>query len=132
MFAKRALDSLATNQDHLAQLLSSDEIDVLRKAIQCLMTCRNFLAYSYVVAWRFVGGSTEAKAVFESHQSTLEVMTEKLNKLTETNLEELLSSRGESYFRAHFTALDFHSCASGMYVERMMGFIRKMRLNATS
>ena len=62
----------------------------------------------------------ERKVLFENHQATLAVFSEKLANLTQKKLEDL---HGEREITTYLRALEFHTCAMKMYVDRMNEFL---------
>jgi len=147
-FAAIKVDCLATMLDDLADThlpFSMEDFEILKKAREELVHVRSFLKWTYVIAWAWSPGnafgattpasgdlasSCEASAkrdLFESHQATLEMFTEKLARLTEMSLEEMYSTRGERYFRMHFRALAFHTQVLEKYVDRMVEFLARSR-----
>ena len=123
-FAERQLDYLVKkfkSEDAMYDI-NTEDLDVLTKAAECLISSRHFLKYTYVVAWAWSAETKggERKVLFENHQATLAVFSEKLASLTQIKLEDL---HGEREITTYLRALKFHTCAMKMYVDRMNEFM---------
>jgi len=134
VYAKRSLDSMTKK---MVGADKDEDDQIMVKATECLIECRQCLKYSYIVGWawhRDVANkempeeeSSKPKEIFESHQATLAAFTESLNRLVETDAEKLRSTYGEWRFVVHLRALHFYTCALKLYSERMMDFISRCR-----
>lgn len=133
-FAKRQLDKLedstsvemdTDNATALSVDFAPDHSDILLHAVRALIRCRSFLKYSFVTAWGWPLNRPKNE-LFESHQATLELFTEKLSGLVEVDFDVLLSSRGEYCFRMHFRAISFHTIALESYIDRMISFLDRL------
>jgi hypothetical protein len=56
----------------------------------------------------------------ETHQATLELFTERLSQLAETNLHPLYLVHGEQRVKNHFRAMSFYQVSVANYMERIL------------
>ena len=99
--------------------LTQEDEEIARRALETLVMARNFLKYSYVAAYG-MRSQPERLAVFERYQSTLEMFTERLSQLTETNLHPLYVERGEAHVKNHFQAMNFYHVSVASYLDRIL------------
>jgi len=139
--------------------LEEEEITLIEQATSALITCRQFLKYSLVrmyftrdeeIKEEDTGTPTEqggedaiidigeprcntaisCTSQFEAHQSVLELLTEKLNALTETNMEQERIRYGACCIPLHLRSLSFYTKSVLGYIDRMETFIRNGMLPA--
>lgn len=123
VFAKKELDSFLKRMAD-ADCVADDDIV---KVFECLITSRNFLKNSFIIAWAWQKeeatneSSSVRKEIFEAHQATLTAFTENLQQLVEKK-EDFID----------LDALKFYSCALELYIERMMDFLARCKTMKTS
>jgi len=114
--ARRQLRELLEGGDRVAAKLrfaSAADVDTLQDAVRSLAKARSFLKFSYVAAW------ATRDVSFETSQATLESVTERLNYMTERNLETIFYEQGRYGVDLHFRALEFHASSVNEYMSRM-------------
>mmetsp|Transcript_27164 Transcript_27164/g.54332 ORF Transcript_27164/g.54332 Transcript_27164/m.54332 type:complete len:1273 (+) Transcript_27164:75-3893(+) len=121
VYAKKGLDSFLKQMAD-ADCGADDDIRAMIKVFECLITSRNFLKNSFIIAWSWQKdeatdeASSTRKDIFEAHQATLTAFTENLQQLVEKK-DGLID----------LDTLNFYSCALKLYVERMMDFISRCK-----
>jgi hypothetical protein len=99
--------------------LSEDHEEILRMVLETLVEARNFLKHSYVAAFGMRNKPARLKRL-ETHQATLELFTERLSQLAETNLHPLYLVHGEQRVKNHFRAMSFYQVSVANYMERIL------------
>ena len=118
LFAKKELNTFLQRMAD-ADCVADDDIV---KVFECLITSRNFLKNSFIIAWAWQKeeatdeSSSVRKEIFEAHQATLTAFTE--------NLQQLVERKEDSI---DLDALKFYSCALELYIERMMDFLARCK-----
>ncbi|KAL3932485.1 MAG: hypothetical protein SGBAC_010831, partial [Bacillariaceae sp.] len=84
---KQSLENRPLNQ------IEEDNFETLQTGLQVIIEARNFLKNSYMATFGLRGNPTKL-AELESHQGALEVLTEKLNQLTEMNVQRIYREQG--------------------------------------
>lgn len=126
-FEEKKIDELAEKTDNL---LDDDDFDILKKARMALIDTRTFLKWTYVLAWALSDGADpDAKNLFENHQATLEVFTERLSYLAQKNVDEIYRKHGAWCVQRHFRSLSFNSVVLNRYVERMKAFLDRHKID---
>jgi len=97
--------------------------DIMSKALDTLLKGRNFLKNSYIAMLGFRTDPTRLK-LHEDHHACLEMFTERLSQLTETNLHSLYTLQGHVGIRLHFRRLDFYTTSVTKYMGRMLHSIK--------
>ena len=98
--------------------LSVDHEEILRMVLETLVDARTFLKHSYVAAFGMRKEPARLKRL-ETHQATLELFTERLSQLAETNLHPLYLVHGEEHVKNHFRAMSFYQVSVANYMERI-------------
>jgi hypothetical protein len=114
-------DALLFAQGQLRKIESgrknSDVLDIyhesLLAAVKTLVTAREFLKNSYIAAWAL--RNDVQREIFESHQATLEHVTEQLSYRTTQNVDAVYSDRIQSHFRS----IDFLTICVTKYMQRI-------------
>jgi hypothetical protein len=91
----------------------------LHDALETVIDARKFLKNSYIASF---GLRSEAAklGILESHQSALEMFTERLSQLTETNLQRCFLEKGEQGVTSHFRGLSFYRVSVENYMGRFL------------
>ena len=91
---------------------------IMTRALETLLEGRDFLKYSYVA---MLGLRNDAKRLklHDDHHTCLEMFTERLSQLTETNLHQEYTLRGEVGIDLHFRRLAFYTVSVAKYMERI-------------
>ena len=100
--------------------IEEDYYDIMMSALEVVMEARIFLKNSYMATFGLRNHPTKL-AEFESHQGALEVLTEKLNKLTDMNVQRIYRERGKQSLTMHFQRLSFHQFSVCTYMTRILG-----------
>jgi ariadne-1 len=122
---KFALDQardFASKPEKLVEMfwfLSEDHEEIQRMVLETLVDARNFLKHSYVAAFGMRNEPARLKRL-ETHQATLELFTERLSQLAETNLHPLYLVHGEQHVTTHFRAMSFYQVSVANYMERIL------------
>ena len=117
-FAKRQLGRLE-DDTRVATLLTRPQEDVLIQAAETVLTARRFLKHSYVASFGLKEDPV-GLCILENHQAALEIFTERLSHLTETNLQELCLGNTRRYIHNHFRGLEFYSVSVVNYMRRFV------------
>jgi ariadne-1 len=94
----------------------------MTQALKVLLEGRDFLKNSYV-AMLGLAKDTKRLKLHDSHHECLEMFTEQLSHLTETNLHRQYELHGHIGIRLHFRKLAFYTASVAKYMERMSTFI---------
>ena len=95
-----------------------EDPEVLAEALKTLLAARDFVKNSYVAMMGLRGHEKNLKR-HEEHHACLEMFTERLSQLTETNLHRLYTLEGQLGIRLHFRRLAFYTASVTKYMERM-------------
>lgn len=111
--------------------LTQEDEDRLNDALLTLCKARKFLRNSYVASFglRDHPGLLET---LENYQSALEMLTERLSQLTETNLQRFYLEKGEYGVKAHFHGLGFYTVSVSNYMDRFNAALWPSTLQLTS
>ena len=90
----------------------------VEEAAEALLTARRFLKHSYVAAWA-IRDDVAKREVFESHQATLELLTERLSRMTMANIDPIFHEHGAKGIRDHFRSMAFHTSSVMEYMQRI-------------
>ena len=121
-FALDQRKSLLEKPEKLTEMfwfLTTDDEAILQAALGTVIDARRFLKNSYIASFGSRSDSTKL-AVLESQQAALEIFTERLSQLTETNLQRLYTEKGEKRLQAHFRGLDFYRVSVMKYIDRFL------------
>jgi len=96
--------------------------EIMARALETLLEGREFLKNSYVA---MLGLRNDAKRLklHEDHHACLEMFTERLSQLAETNLPRLYTLQGQRGIGLHFRRLAFYTTSVSKYMERMTACI---------
>lgn len=105
--------------------------DIMRGALQTLLTSRDFLKHSYVkilflkedddsIIELSKKVKKKTKKLYEDHHACLEMLTERLSYYTEINLHQHYELRGQYEINLHFRRLAFYTASVVKYMERMI------------
>ena len=105
--------------NEMFSFLTSDDEAILQQALKTVIDARRFLKNSYIAS---LASRSDPKklAVLESQQAALEIFTERLSQLTETNLQRLYMEQGEKRVQAHFQKEDFYRISVINYIDRFL------------
>lgn len=92
--------------------------DVLCRALATLAASRSFLMNSYIAMLGLLHDKPRHKQ-HGIHHACLETFTERLNQLTETNLQRLYQEHGQHGILSHFKKLDCYDAITTKYMERI-------------
>lgn len=95
-----------------------EDPEILCEALRIIVKARSFLKYSYVASFGLRKDPKRLK-IHEGHHSCLEVFTERLSQLAETNLQRLYLEEGERGVKSHFRRLAFYTISVVRYTERI-------------
>lgn len=105
-------------EDHW--FIGEEHFDTILDAFKTLMEARNFLKCSYVSAWNLQKQNQVNCKVFECHQATLELVTERLGRMThQTSYAQLYNTGGFRGIHLFFRGLKFHLLSVKMYLQRI-------------
>jgi ariadne-1 len=124
-FAASQYESTKKRIDFFAFISEQDE-NALCGALLTLCNARRYLRNSYVASFG-LRGNKPGLHVLESYQGALEMLTERLSHLTETNLQRLYQEKGERGVKNHFHGLGFFSMSVSNYMDRMSAVIRESK-----
>jgi len=110
---KQSLETRPLNQ------IEEDHYEILQEALEVVMEARIFLKNSYMTSFGLRKNPTKL-AEFESHQGALEVLTEKLNQLTEMNAQRIFRERGQRSMTMHFQRLSYYQFSVCTYMTRIL------------
>ena len=99
-------------------LQEDSEIEIMENALKTLLAGREFLKNSYIAMLGLRKDKKRLK-LHEDHHGCLEMFTERLSQLTETNLHRLYDSQGYWGVRLHFQRLEFYTLSVDKYTDRM-------------
>ena len=102
--------------------ISGDDLDIVESTRESLVSCRRFLKHSYVAAYSFTANEKE----FEDHQTALEALCEKLTRLSDEKIEDIVFKNGEMVLRMHFRSLQFYTFSVHKYIELMERFMKSV------
>ena len=94
------------------------DVEIMDSALKTLLAGREFLKNSYVAMLGLRNDKKRLK-LHEDHHGCLEMFTERLSQLTETNLHRLYTMQGQWGIRLHFRKLAFYTASVTKYTERM-------------
>lgn len=94
------------------------DIGIMENALKTLLAGREFLKNSYIAMLGLRKDKKRLK-LHENHHGCLEMFTERLSQLTETNLHRLFTLHGYWGVRLHFQRLAFYTLSVTKYTERM-------------
>jgi ariadne-1 len=109
--------------ESFAFLTEEDEI-TLCGALLTLCNARKYLRNSYIASFGFEGNQPGLD-VLENYQGGLEMLTERLSQLTETNLQRLHMESGEWGIKNHFHGLGFFAASVSNYMDRFNVALRE-------
>jgi hypothetical protein len=92
--------------------------EILRQGHETLVQARRFLKYSYIASLGMRNDQIRLEA-HENHHACLEMFTERLNRLTETNLHRMYLEEGERRVRNYFRRLSFYTMSVIKYADRI-------------
>ena len=95
-----------------------EDPEIMAQAFKTLITGREFLKHSYIAMIGLRKDVYRLK-LHEDHHGCLEMFTERLSQLTETNLQSLYKVGGRSGIWLHFRRLTFYTASVTKYMERM-------------
>ena len=113
------------NPEKLVQafwFLAEEEEEVLHDSLKTVVEARVFLKNSYVASFGLRNDPTQL-GILESHQAALEMFTERLSQLVETNLHRLYLEKGEIGMKTHFRGLAFYRASVVNYTERFLAVV---------
>ena len=93
--------------------------ELLQAALEVVVEARMFLKNSYIAAFGLRNNAAKL-AEFESHQGALEVLTEKLNQLTDMNVQRIFREKGRQSLAMHFQRLSFYQFSVCTYMTRIL------------
>ena len=94
-----------------------DPAATMARALEALVAGREFLKHSHVrMLFRNDGESARLQ---EDHHACLEVVVERLSRLTEINLHDHYARRGRTGIRLHVRKLAFYAVCVARYTERI-------------
>lgn len=99
-------------------LNEDSDLEIMDNALKTLLAGREFLKNSYVAMLGLRDDEKRLK-LHEDHHGCLEMFTERLSQLTETNLHRLYTLQGHWGIRLHFRKLAFYTASVTKYTERM-------------
>lgn len=120
-FSKDQVKITAEKADKIAKkfwFLSEDHYDTLVEAQKTLVTARNFLKFSFIAVWAM--REPVKRGFFESHQATLEMVTERLNQMTTARWEDIYKVHGERALNLHFRSMAFLTLSVRSYIQRII------------
>ena len=126
-FAASQLESTQKRPEQLIEtfsFLAGEDETVFCDALLVLCRARNYLRNSYIQSY----GLRENRSgldVLENYQGALEMLTERLSQLTETNLPLLFMQKGEGAIKRHFHGLGFFSASVANYIVRFNDALRE-------
>ena len=99
-------------------LNEDEDAEIMAQALETLLAGRDFLKHSYVA---MLGLRKDAKRLklHEDHHDCLEMFTERLSQLTETNLHRQYTLQGQLGIKLHFRRLAFYTVSVIKYMERI-------------
>ena len=109
--------------ESFAFLTEEDEI-TLCDSLLILCNARKYLRNSYIASFGFEGNQPGLD-VLENYQGGLEMLTERLSQLTETNLQRLHMESGEWEIKNHFHGLGFFAASVSNYMARFNVALRE-------
>jgi hypothetical protein len=127
-FSKDQVKITAEKADEIAQkfwFLSEDYFDTLVEAQTTLVTARNFLKHAFIALWAMRGEPVK-RDFFESHQATLEIVTERLSQMATAKLDEIFKVQGERALRLHFRSMGFLTSSVQSYMQRILSLERDL------
>ena len=98
--------------------LNEEDAQILERGHETLVQARCFLKYSYIASLGLRNDQRRLN-IHENHHACLEMFTERLNQLTETNLHRLYLEEGERRVKNYFHRLAFHTQSVVKYTERI-------------
>jgi hypothetical protein len=122
-FARDQYQSFHEKPEKLAEtfwFLTEDDEEILFCALETVVDARVFLKNSYIASFG-LRNEPDNLGILESHQAALELFTERLSQLTETNLQRLYLEKGEQKVKSHFRGLAFYYASVRNYMERFLG-----------
>jgi hypothetical protein len=125
LFARDQYKSFHEKPEKLIEafwFLTEEDEGGLHDALETVVDARNFLKNSYIASFGLRNDPT-GLGVLESHQAALEMFTERLSQLTETNLHRLYLEKGEQRVKAHFRGLAFYRASVVNYTERFLAVV---------
>ena len=99
-------------------LNEDEDLEIMAQALETLLVGRNFLKYSYV-AMLGLRKCAKRMKLHEDHHACLEMFTERLSQLTETNLHRKYTLQGQLGIKLHFRRLAFYTVSVTKYTERI-------------
>jgi ariadne-1 len=121
-FSRDQVKITAEKADEIAKkfwFLSEDHYDTLVEAQKTLVTARNFLKYSFIAVWAMRREPVK-RGFFESHQATLEMVTERLSQMTIARWDEIYKLQGERALCLHFRSMGFLTLSVQSYMQRIL------------
>lgn len=120
-FAREGLTRLEDTMYVLASKFRATDIDeladILEGALTILATARNFLLNSYIAAFG-LNRDDVYRREFETHQAQVELLTERLDLLTQSVAEDFQVGE-EKDLRARFKGVFLTSGALSLYIRRV-------------
>ncbi|CAJ1949614.1 unnamed protein product [Cylindrotheca closterium] len=110
---KQNLENRPLNQ------IEEEYFETLQTGLEVVMEARIFLKHSYMATFGLRGNQTKLTEL-ESHQGALEVLTEKLNQLTEMNVHRIYREQGKQSLTMHFQRLSFYLFSVCTYMTRIL------------
>lgn len=129
-FAEKQYKAMLERPDKLSDtfwFISEEEEDVFCSALSTLIEARKYLRHSYVASFE-LRRNPEMLMILENYQGALEMLTERLSQLTESNIQGLYREKGEHGVTQHFRGLDFYRVSVGKYIDRFSATLLKPRL----
>ena len=126
-FATRQLESTKKRLEKLIEtfsFLTEEDETVLCDALLILCRARKYLRNSYIASYGLRANQLGLD-VLENYQGALEMLTERLSELTETNLHHLFMQKGEYAIKRHFHGLGFFSASVSNYIVRFNEVLRE-------
>lgn len=120
VFAENHLKTMSERPEKLVEIfwfLDAQDETTLIDALFTLCKARKFLRNSYVASFG-LRDKPSLLNTLENYQSALEMLTERLSQLTETNLQLLYNEKGESAVKSHFHGLGFYRLSVFNYMAR--------------
>jgi ariadne-1 len=99
--------------------LSEAHYDTLVEAQMTLVKARNFLKHSFIAVWAMRREPVK-RGFFESHQATLEMVTERLSQMTIARWDEIYKLQGERALCLHFRSMGFLTLSVQSYIQRIL------------
>jgi len=97
--------------------LAEEDENIFNGALFTLCRSRRYLKNSYVASFGLRQNQSSLD-ILERYQGGLEMLTERLSQLTETNLHRLYMEKGESAVKNHFHGLGFFGASVSNYMDR--------------